>query len=142
MPATKRFLSMEPLLGPVSFEGMWVDHEDPAMHENMLEAIDWVIVGGESGPGARPMHPDWARWLRDLPIRHGFALTLEELGQLGEAVYLLERFRTPAAWMKRCITSGLLEQAEPDEQSNSVDWTDAFPIFTTCPRLVPKEPKP
>lgn len=65
VPAAVRFLSMEPLLGPVSFEGMWVDHTNPAMHENMLEALDWVIVGGESGPGARPMHPDWATSLRD-----------------------------------------------------------------------------
>lgn len=65
VPAAVRFLSMEPLLGPVSFEGMWVNHANPAMHENMLEALDWVIVGGESGPGARPMHPDWARDLRD-----------------------------------------------------------------------------
>ncbi|KQR83487.1 phage Gp37/Gp68 family protein [Sphingomonas sp. Leaf343] len=48
-----RFLSMEPLLGPVSF--------DPCE----LASIDWIIVGGESGPGARPMHPDWARDLRD-----------------------------------------------------------------------------
>lgn len=65
VPAAVRFLSMEPLLGPVSFEGMWVNHANPAMHENMLEALDWVIVGGESGPGARPMHPDYARSLRD-----------------------------------------------------------------------------
>ena len=64
VPAAVRFLSMEPLLGPVSFEGMWVNHANPAMHENVLEALDWVIVGGESGPGARPMHPDWATSLR------------------------------------------------------------------------------
>lgn len=50
-PAAVRFLSLEPLLGPL-----------PALN---LEGIHWVIVGGESGPGARPMHPDWARDLRD-----------------------------------------------------------------------------
>jgi protein gp37 len=48
-----RFLSMEPLLEQVAF--------DPCD----LSSLDWVIVGGESGPGARPMHPDWARSLRD-----------------------------------------------------------------------------
>ncbi|MET4594774.1 MULTISPECIES: phage Gp37/Gp68 family protein [unclassified Sphingomonas] len=48
-----RFLSMEPLLEPVAF--------DPCD----LSALDWVIVGGESGPSARPMHPDWARSMRD-----------------------------------------------------------------------------
>jgi protein gp37 len=50
-PATVRFLSCEPLLGPIDLE-MALPH------------LDWVIVGGESGPGCRPMDPDWARSLR------------------------------------------------------------------------------
>jgi protein gp37 len=50
-PAGVRFLSIEPLIGPIGT----LD----------LSGIDWVIVGGESGPGARPMHPDWARSIRD-----------------------------------------------------------------------------
>ena len=50
-PAAVRFLSCEPLLGPVRI--------------GYMSLLDWVIVGGESGPGARPMHPDWARDLRD-----------------------------------------------------------------------------
>jgi protein gp37 len=45
VPASVRFLSCEPLLGPMDCLG--------------LEGIDWVIVGGESGPGARPMKPEW-----------------------------------------------------------------------------------
>lgn len=65
LDARVRFLSMEPLLGPVSFEGMFANPHDMRDGTNMLEALDWVIVGGESGPGARPMHPDWARSLRD-----------------------------------------------------------------------------
>ncbi|MBB5428789.1 protein gp37 [Paraburkholderia atlantica] len=64
VPARVRFLSMEPLLGPVSFEGMFAG-SDWRDHTNALEALDWMIVGGESGHGARPMHPDWARSLRD-----------------------------------------------------------------------------
>ena len=50
--AAVRFVSAEPLLGPVDFGGA-------------LAKIDWVIVGGESGPDARPMHPQWARDIRD-----------------------------------------------------------------------------
>jgi protein gp37 len=50
-PAGIRFLSIEPLLGSVG--------------KLDLAGIDWVIVGGESGPRARPMHPDWAREVRD-----------------------------------------------------------------------------
>lgn len=46
-----KFLSLEPLLGPL-----------PKLN---LRGIDWVIVGGESGPGARPMQPDWVRQIRD-----------------------------------------------------------------------------
>jgi protein gp37 len=73
------FLSMEPLLGPVDLDKnlggtRWIaaqrgcggatngrhHHDDLCGH-----GIDWVIVGGESGNGARPMHPDWARSLRE-----------------------------------------------------------------------------
>lgn len=49
--AATRFLSLEPLLGPL-------DNLD-------LKGIDWVIVGGESGPNARPMDPAWVRSIRD-----------------------------------------------------------------------------
>ncbi len=59
IPARVRFLSCEPLLGPISFEGMWVPHKDVRIHENMLEALDWVIVGGESGASARQLHVEW-----------------------------------------------------------------------------------
>jgi protein gp37 len=49
--AQLRFLSLEPLLGPLP--------------ELVLDRIDWVIVGGESGPGARPMSPNWVSSIRD-----------------------------------------------------------------------------
>ncbi|SFV08001.1 Phage protein Gp37/Gp68 [Alicyclobacillus macrosporangiidus] len=72
-PAAVRFLSCEPLLGPVDItkamygspdgDGMnWFGHTDGFGHEACLH---WVIVGGESGPNARPMHPDWVLSLRD-----------------------------------------------------------------------------
>jgi protein gp37 len=68
-PAAVRFVSCEPLLGPVRL-GKWLPYYDPTQHyaldmPSMKGKIDWVIAGGESGPGARPMHPDWARGLRD-----------------------------------------------------------------------------
>lgn len=53
VPARIRFLSCEPMVSPVT---LTVDH---------LIGLDWIIAGGESGPGARPMHPTWARSLRD-----------------------------------------------------------------------------
>jgi len=51
VPAAKHFVSIEPLLGPIQ--------------QLPLEGIDWVIVGGESGPGWRPMEEDWVREIRD-----------------------------------------------------------------------------
>ena len=74
-PAAVRWLSMEPLLGPVDLEcTAWPtgwerpvddvsDGIDPLRFRG--PRIDWVVVGGESGPQARPMHPDWVRSLRD-----------------------------------------------------------------------------
>lgn len=56
-PARLHFLSIEPMLGPISLRRF--------MGQGFGPAPMWVIVGGESGPGARPMHPDWARSLRD-----------------------------------------------------------------------------
>jgi len=63
-PAAVRFISAEPLLGPVDLRQHLVDPTTDWML-SPKRAIDWLIVGGESGPGARPMHPDWARSLRD-----------------------------------------------------------------------------
>lgn len=68
-PAAVRFVSYEPALGPVDFMGIngalnsWFKNgEIDVVREGNL---DWIIMGGESGPGARPMHPDWARSVRD-----------------------------------------------------------------------------
>lgn len=66
-PAALRFLSCEPLLGPVDlrkFQEM-VARGPLDDKPTKLPFINWVIAGGESGPNARPMHPDWARSLSD-----------------------------------------------------------------------------
>lgn len=69
-PAAVRFLSAEPLLGPV----------DVSEH---LGDLDWVIVGGESKHGARPMHPDWVRALRDQCEAAGVAFFFKQWGAYG-----------------------------------------------------------
>jgi len=68
--AAIKFLSMEPLLGNIDLHcagcgGTVGDHFAPDQGGCTGYFPDWVIVGGESGRGARPMHPDWARSLRD-----------------------------------------------------------------------------
>ncbi|MBJ7442858.1 MAG: phage Gp37/Gp68 family protein [Sphingobium sp.] len=63
-PAAVRWLSCEPLLGPIDL-GQLLEGLPINAWLTWLDALNWVVVGGESGPGARPMHPDWARDLRD-----------------------------------------------------------------------------
>jgi protein gp37 len=67
-PAGVRFLSIEPLIGPVGT----LD----------LAGIDWVIVGGESGPGARHMNPEWVRDVRDQCLATSVALFFKQWGGL------------------------------------------------------------
>jgi len=69
IPAAVRFLSIEPLL------------ED--LGELNLDGIDWVIVGGESGPKARPMHPNWARSIRDQCIESKTPFLFKQWGRWG-----------------------------------------------------------
>jgi len=61
-PAAVRFVSVEPMLGPVDLSPWLCDHE---WEHGTPGGLNWVICGGETGPGARPMDPAWARSLRD-----------------------------------------------------------------------------
>lgn len=77
-PAAVRFVSSEPLLGAIdltfvhdgwqiinALDGFRYHDTDRSENSQKCENLDWIIVGGESGNGARPMHPDWARSIRD-----------------------------------------------------------------------------
>ena len=92
-PAAVRFVSCEPLLEaailqggncPESPDGPWPDEplHDRAYLRGICgdERVNWVIVGGESGPGARPMHPDWARGLRDQAQAAGVPFFFKQQG--------------------------------------------------------------
>lgn len=84
-PARVRFLSCEPLLGPVelpwcSWCGAWGNHDCYEVDDGS-PAIHWVICGGESGHGARPMHPDWARSLRNQCQAAGVAYFFKQWGE-------------------------------------------------------------
>lgn len=74
-PAAVRFLSAEPLLGGVLFS------QALRKLDGTCNRIDWVICGGESGPGARPMHPDWARGLRDQCEAAGVPFFFKQWGE-------------------------------------------------------------
>lgn len=63
-PAAVRFVSVEPMLGPVDLGNyLCLTHSKGGL--TLGNYLDWVICGGETGPGARPMHPDWVVSLRD-----------------------------------------------------------------------------
>lgn len=64
--ACTKFLSLEPLLGPLP--------------DIPLQGINWVIVGGESGPGARPMEADWVRNIRDNCLKNGVPFFFKQWG--------------------------------------------------------------
>jgi len=90
IPSPVRFLSMEPLLGPVDLSGIYDPDADdryfggdgyfPPPAEPMVQ---WVITGGESGPKARPSHPDWFRSLRDQCQAAGVAYFHKQHGEFG-----------------------------------------------------------
>jgi protein gp37 len=98
-PAAVRFVSAEPLLGPIYFTLLDVTNGNTA-HLNSLTGntfvdgnagqssqtfkglkLDWIIAGGESGHGARPMHPDWARSIRDQCQAAGTAFFFKQWGE-------------------------------------------------------------
>jgi protein gp37 len=93
IPAVKRFVSIEPMLGPVRFKTEKEMYEEAAGMglENMFFSfnninpngigLDWTICGGETGPGARPMHPDWARSLRDQCHAAGVPFFFKQWGE-------------------------------------------------------------
>jgi protein gp37 len=75
-----RFLSCEPLLGPISFK-QWIKVETTEKATTVFTPFHWVIVGGESGTGARPMHPDWVRQIRNEMNIAGVAFFFKQWGE-------------------------------------------------------------
>ncbi len=104
IPAKVRFLSCEPLLGPVDLSRVVVGEEridyDPLRGKELPGAvcrdrIHWVICGGESGGQARPMHPEWARSLRDQCAAAGVPFFFKQWGEWGWSESLLATGAAP-----------------------------------------------
>jgi protein gp37 len=150
-PAAVRFISAEPLLGPIDLTRLCILPQKPGsvragIHLNAMEGrycesgvaytgdwdvngppapvsewrkLDWVIVGGESGPGARPMHPAWARSLRDQCGAAGVPYFFKQWGEWQPRYY----YTTPDASgksvqlldLKQTITSIVLHASEPKQ---------------------------
>jgi protein gp37 len=97
-PAAVRWISAEPLLAALELDSLWlrtspsaafvageVTPEMPAWTRIGSTAIDWIVAGGESGRGARPMHPDWARGLRDQCESAGVPFLFKQWGEWAPA---------------------------------------------------------
>jgi len=117
-PAAVRWISAEPLLGPIDLRavrgldgqygcrgahlgrgtaecptGRHHHHDDRCRFP-----LDWVVVGGESGPGARPMHPQWARDIRDACARAGVPLLFKQWGDWGPAPWAVRVCDPAVGW--------------------------------------------
>ncbi|TMS00137.1 DUF5131 family protein [Nonomuraea basaltis] len=77
-PAAVRWISAEPLLGPIILRDDWLG-ADPYRRDE--PSLNWVVAGGESGPGARPMHPKWVKDLRDQCQQAGVAYHFKQWGE-------------------------------------------------------------
>ncbi len=95
VPAAVRFLSCEPLLGPLLLE---------------LEGVHWVIAGGESGPHHRPMDLDWARGVRDQSLAAGVPFFFKQVG--GRTPKAHGRLLDGVTWDQYPSTNRLQVEAE------------------------------
>jgi len=118
-PAAVRWISAEPLLGPVDFNRIsrkdpkpphnawtesalygcvtpWAEGQSLADLAGAVPLLDWIVAGGESGPGARPMHPEWARSLRDQCAEAGVPFLFKQWGAwlpMPERAHFKEAYR-------------------------------------------------
>lgn len=130
VPAAVRFLSCEPLLGPVTLlmDFTWL----------VDGMISWVIVGGESGHNARPMHPDWVRAIRDECIGTGTPFLFKQWGEWLEGreveAYRIGEFKGERFTVKqysvptqaRTITLCKVGKHAAGRQLDGVEWNQ-FP---------------
>ena len=77
IPAAVKFVSVEPMLGRLTLD----DYINAYYPGPLGDGISWVICGGETGPGARPMHPDWVRSLRDQCEEAGVPFFFKQWGE-------------------------------------------------------------
>jgi protein gp37 len=97
IPAVVHFVSVEPMLGPIDSGNAF---DDAIPDGSPYRPIKWVICGGESGPHARPMHPEWARGLRDQCVAAGVPFYFKQWGAWtpGENVQRQAGTITTAEW--------------------------------------------
>lgn len=136
----QRFLSVEPLLGEVDL----CDYLSPTgwLDRFPSEAgVDWVIVGGESGPGARPMHPDWVRSLRDQCEASGVPFLFKQWGNWYPLNAADETDNYPSARMTEWqdgLRSVNIDKHDAGRLLDRRTW-DGMPQFDACKKGLDNE---
>jgi protein gp37 len=91
-PAAVRWISAEPLLGPLDTLN--------------LAGIDWVVTGGESGPGARPLHPEWVQDIRDRCLENGTAYFHKQWGEFCHPAQMPEDTKGSGSFLDDLVRVG------------------------------------
>lgn len=148
LPAKVRFLSIEPMLGPINLPGMVFYGSQSSGGIVPLRAkgyaqIDWVIAGGESGPNARPAHPDWFRSLRDQCLAAEVPFLFKQWGEWGTAAVntstgqpVFREFPDFQTWVNKArswVNGGICLDKDGIELKNGRDFmrardTGKFPV--------------
>lgn len=113
-PAAMRWISAEPLVGSIDLTAVHRTDAKGFVHRADQD-LDWVVAGGESGPRARPMHPDWARSLRDQCVAAGVPFLFKQWG----------------AWSPIAFDDLASEEQESEELSGKIDGFDDQPMRRT-----------
>lgn len=119
--AKVRFLSCEPLLGQINL-GSWIK----ANKTKNLHGIDWIIAGGESGPSARPMSPDWARSLRDQAAMIEVAFHFKQWGHWVPSEIITDEKKRAVIKMDG-IDMAWLSKQQAGRELDGETW-DGFPL--------------
>lgn len=120
--AKVRFLSCEPLLGTIDL-AQWIKARPKAG----LHGIDWIIAGGESGPGARPMHPDWARGLRDQASACKVAFHFKQWGHWVPEEIVTDEQKRSVIELEDGSKMAWLEKKAAGRKLDGDTW-DGFPV--------------
>lgn len=119
-PAALRWVSYEPALGPVDFTGShWWDHRYQWWPKLFNKPLDWIVVGGESGPGARTFDVAWAR------------STVEQCKAAGVPVFVKQLGAQPRGWCA-LLSDKYIDGQTPDADAGYCDYYEAHEQGAPC----------
>ena len=128
-----RFLSCEPMLGEVDLKH-WIE----ANNSKGLHGIDWIIAGGESGSGARPMNPNWACKLRDQALSKGVAFHFKQWGQWAPSDHLAPGYTGKATVIDGVEMIRLKSKKNVGRSLDGTTW-DEFPDSRLARKTISKK---